>query len=622
MAYQINKTDGTILTSVADGQIDQSSSDITLIGKNYSGFGESLNENLIRMLENFSNSAAPERPLQGQLWFDTRDLKLKIYNGNQFIPVSSATLAATQPSTLTAGDLWYDQTRGQLFFFDGNALKLLGPDWSLSQGQSGLVVGNVFDNTNTSRVIVYLYCASILLGIFSKDNFTPRSPIPGFSGSIIAGFNASTLSGLKFNVTATRSETLGTDSSYPQGIPASVYVRNDTAASLTGPVSISNNSGLTIGDNSQFKLEVSGNNTAIKLKRIADEEAVVFSPTDRRIQVYPSIAAAYNPENINGTTENPYPNVTIKGNVFVDGTLTWIEAEEETIVEISSIVNNKNIILAVTLDDQYSDIVADGGGLILKGSNDHTLLWTRDTFAWNSTEHINLVSSASVASPEYKINGLTVLTENSLGPSITSAPGISNFGIQDEVVIGRVPLSGSLIPALRLQGPRITALEANASIELRPAAGGNVSLIDSPRITGLRNPVDNQDAATKSYVDSAVSIRPIVFSMDLSDNKDDDYIINNILNNLAPVSENRNGAIARILCTISTNNSQNINVNNQLNVSTSVFNSPSGTGLAVTGVTVNPVSVPGAIITITRVIKTFTILGSQWTFVSNTGLPS
>jgi hypothetical protein len=33
MAYQINKTDGTIVATVADGQIDDRSTAITLIGK-------------------------------------------------------------------------------------------------------------------------------------------------------------------------------------------------------------------------------------------------------------------------------------------------------------------------------------------------------------------------------------------------------------------------------------------------------------------------------------------------------------------------------------------------------------------------------------------------------------
>ena len=60
MAYRINKTDGSILTDLNDGVVDTTTTDITLIGKNYSGFGEALNENLVKMLENFSSTSAPE----------------------------------------------------------------------------------------------------------------------------------------------------------------------------------------------------------------------------------------------------------------------------------------------------------------------------------------------------------------------------------------------------------------------------------------------------------------------------------------------------------------------------------------------------------------------------------
>ena len=59
MAYLITKSDGTTLTTVSDGQIDDLSTDLTLIGKNYSGFGEAFNENLIKLLENFASTVRP-----------------------------------------------------------------------------------------------------------------------------------------------------------------------------------------------------------------------------------------------------------------------------------------------------------------------------------------------------------------------------------------------------------------------------------------------------------------------------------------------------------------------------------------------------------------------------------
>ena len=69
MAYTINKTDGTIVATIADGTIDTSTS-LTLFGQNYSGFGELLNENLVKLLENSSSTSSPTAPIKGELWFD------------------------------------------------------------------------------------------------------------------------------------------------------------------------------------------------------------------------------------------------------------------------------------------------------------------------------------------------------------------------------------------------------------------------------------------------------------------------------------------------------------------------------------------------------------------------
>ena len=143
MAYQINKTDGTIVSTVADGQIDNISTDITLIGKNFSGFGEVLNENFIKILENFANVTAPTAPIKGQIWFDSTESKLKVYSGTAFVPVSSATIANSQPTTLGVGDLWFNDTAKQLYFFDGTSTILLGPAYSDAQGTSGLIVSSI-----------------------------------------------------------------------------------------------------------------------------------------------------------------------------------------------------------------------------------------------------------------------------------------------------------------------------------------------------------------------------------------------------------------------------------------------------------------------------------------------
>ena len=93
MAYTINLTDGTVFATVNDGTVNTSSS-VTLVGKNYAGYGEFLDENFIQMLENFSNATAPASPLTGQIWWDKTNTLLKVYNGTIWKTISAATASA------------------------------------------------------------------------------------------------------------------------------------------------------------------------------------------------------------------------------------------------------------------------------------------------------------------------------------------------------------------------------------------------------------------------------------------------------------------------------------------------------------------------------------------------
>jgi hypothetical protein len=136
MAYVINKTNGSILATVADGTVDTSSS-VTLVGRNYSGYGEFLGENFVKVLENSANSSAPGSPLAGQLWYDSSNTVLNVYNGTEFKPISSVKVAASAPSTsLTTGDLWFDSSSSQLNIYNGSSFTLVGPPTSVGVGTS------------------------------------------------------------------------------------------------------------------------------------------------------------------------------------------------------------------------------------------------------------------------------------------------------------------------------------------------------------------------------------------------------------------------------------------------------------------------------------------------------
>ena len=156
MAYTINKTNGAILTTIADGTID-TTSDLTLIGKNYAGYGELQNENYVKLLENFANTTAPGSPIIGQLWFDSTNSHIKIYVSASagFKRLAAITSATSAPTNNTTGDLWWSSTDKQLKAWDGSAFILVGPPASAGSGTSGAIVETVTDTPGgASHVIV------------------------------------------------------------------------------------------------------------------------------------------------------------------------------------------------------------------------------------------------------------------------------------------------------------------------------------------------------------------------------------------------------------------------------------------------------------------------------------
>lgn len=635
MAYQINKTDGTIVSTVADGQIDSNSTDLTLIGKNYSGFGETLNENFIKLLENFSSVSAPVRPIRGQIWFDSTESKVKVYNGTQFVPVSSATISSTRPSTLGIGDLWFNNVEKQLYFFDGTDPILLAPLYSAIQGISGLQVRSILDTLNQTRVITLLYNNGILLGIFAKDSFTPKNAIDGFSGNIDPGFNAGVLPNLKFKATVTNSEQLG-------GADATTYVRRDTSNTIDGQVRITRDLGLVVGDAGNGGFVVSNGNVVLQntstdrdlilnvRRGINQEDAVRIFSTTRTIDLYNDPIYVDSQVNIGGS-------LTVVGNLTVQGTTTTINTSNVTI-------EDKNIVLGLTDGTSPTDDTASAGGVIVQGSTAHAFVWAKPAgeslqantasgydnsipallgSAWNSTEHVNLKQNKY-----YAIDGVPLLEQLTTTPdktfrltaAVTQIAGVSSFGKQTEINIG----PGALLdtPFITIEDNRISTNLVDQDLELDPVR--NVVLNGTAKITSVANPTDAQDAATKNYVDAYVRSRTLVFSIDLSDGKPNVYIINEILNNLAPPAQFELLTEARILCNILSNAGTSLNINALRNPTSANFltdiSGSSQSGL--TGLAFNTAAITGQPINVTREVRVFILKTDGWDFEETISLAS
>ena len=133
----------------------------------------------------------------------------------------------------------------------------------------------------------------------------------------------------------------------------------------------------------------------------------------------------------------------------------------------------------------------------------------------------------------------------------------------------------------------------------------------------MGEPSGTQDAATKNYVDNQLRAKSLAFSFDISDGiSNTDIAI--WLEQIAPVAEYGNGTIARLLCTYVTNNNTDIDslLTAALNKSSSTFNTPTGTGSALTDVSFATVTIPAPAVSISRLVKTYQITAGVWTFVS------
>ena len=188
MSYTITLTNNTVFATIPDGTINTSANPtVTLVGKNYAGYGAFLDQNFIRMLENSSNNTAPPSPLTGQLWWNNTPnaSKLSVYMGSAWKTLSALTVSSTTPSASTystTGDLWFDTVNQQVNIWTGSAWLLVGPQFSAGTGITGAFANVITDSTSLTHKVIELIVGGNVVGIMSEDTvFTPQTTIPGFA---------------------------------------------------------------------------------------------------------------------------------------------------------------------------------------------------------------------------------------------------------------------------------------------------------------------------------------------------------------------------------------------------------------------------------------------------------
>lgn len=255
MAYQVDKFNGTFLTSVEDGTID-TTTDIRFVGKNYAGYGEVQNENFLHLLENFANTTAPPKAVTGQLWFDASNKKIKFYDGSQWKTTNGAEVASVAPSGLGVGELWWDTSAKQLYAWSGGEFVLVGPEASPDLGASGAIAQVVKDTGNTNHSILKINAGGKTVAVISQTEFTLNSslnPIDDFTvikkGITMAKADANGVTSDDYVYWGTSSNALKLG-----GIDASEYLQK---GSITFNQEINfQDSGYKVGDQSDFRLRV------------------------------------------------------------------------------------------------------------------------------------------------------------------------------------------------------------------------------------------------------------------------------------------------------------------------------------------------------------------------------
>jgi microcystin-dependent protein len=342
MPYTISYTDivnkGTI--TVVDNTLN-SETTLNFPGRGETAYGSAVNTNFLHLLENFANTTAPLRPVEGQLWYDSTQGvdQLKVYDGTNWVASGGLKKASSAPAVAnsSAGDLWVDTASQQLYLFTGSAWVLVGPDFSdglLTGAQSQAIVGT--DDVTYNVLAIKVEDKPVI--IISSQSFIPKTSIKGFRTGINPGMNIADeaiigVQALKYYGTAEKAEALIVGN---VAVPASNFLRGNAASSTDYQLSVKSNDGIKIGTGGQLSVGMDGETGVIQHNTSGSSIDIRM----RNGNLTPTIMSINSGGNVGFNNPAPEQAVDVKGNIKISPKT----GEAETgIIQLTSTINSSSI---------------------------------------------------------------------------------------------------------------------------------------------------------------------------------------------------------------------------------------------------------------------------------------
>jgi hypothetical protein len=282
MPYNINLSSGTPLITggLPDGTIDTINTSLTLVGKNYPGYGLFLNQNMVQIMENFAKSSAPAAPLPGQLWWNSSTKYLNVNTSSTkgttqaaWKTIATNTFSSSAPNAPVSGEQWFDTINAQLKVWNGTTWSVIGPAAASSTGNSGAIPDTIAAVSPASTfVVLKFYIDNVLVGIWSKDSSFTTS-ISGFA-TVNRGLNLNTSLNQAFYGNADVAKYLNYNGI---AVPANQFVRRDQTSSINGGLSVTNDAGISFGSASDFLGSVSSG--TVTLQNSTNNKDIILSVT-------------------------------------------------------------------------------------------------------------------------------------------------------------------------------------------------------------------------------------------------------------------------------------------------------------------------------------------------------